>query len=274
MAKLQPDDYSVLGKLSQLRSLSLSRANVNDTVVSGLPLGLTRLWLNGTSVTDKSVSRLAAMNGLVSLDIADTGITSDGLRLLEPLRSLQMLWIDDSCISAESVETLRHMQLQVVEVAVLEGMGRKTHELLSACDGPQIRGHHRDGYLLWEADSAWSDTLAGVVEAVVSEIGLDSRQAAQLLEALGDQGPTMKSSAPSTPPAVSWFGEGNSPDQGIGIESVDEFIREIQKVFHDIWAVRRFGREIHCSRCAEAACCYSHGGILAVQVPFLLRAVR
>ena len=246
-AKLQPEDYALLGKLPQLRSLSLARTNVTDTNVSRLSLGLTRLWLNGTSVTDRSMPRLAAMNGLVSLDITDTEITPDGLRLLEPLRSLETLWIDDSCITAQSVESLRLMQLQVVEVAVLDPMGRRAHEFLSVLDGPDIRGRHRDGYVLWEADSAWSDTLAGVAEAVVSEIGLDSQQAAQLLDALGEQGPPMGDWGPimpSTPPPPSWFSySSNLPDRGIEIESVDEFVRELQKRFYDLWAVRRFGRE-------------------------------
>lgn len=257
-AKLRPEDYELLGKIPRLRSLSLSRTNVTDTNVSRLPLGLTSLSLNGTSVTDKSISRLAAMNGLVRLDITDTEITPDGLRLLEPLRSLDELRIADSCITAESVESLRLMQLQVVEVAVLEGMGRQTHELLSVCDGPKISGRHPDDHVLWEAHSAWSDTLAGVVEAVVSEIGLDSQQAAQLLEALGDQGgwePIML----GTPPPASWFGyPSNLPDRGIEIESVDEFVRELQKRSCDLWAVRRFGRE----------------NFTAGDVPKLLAAIR
>ena len=281
-AKLQPEDYALLSKLPQLRSLSLSGTNFADTNALRLPLGLTSLSLKGTSVTDRSMSRLAAMNGLVSLDITNTGITPDGLRLLEPLRSLKTLRIDDSCIKAESVESLRLMQPQIVNVAVLEGMGRRTHEFLSVCDGQNIRGHHRDGYVLWEADSAWSDTLAGVVEAVVSEIGLDSQQAAQLLEILGDQEPPMGDWGPimqSPLPSVSWFSHSsNLPDRGIEIESVDEFIRELQKRPSDLWAVRRFAREkftasdvpkllaaIRAAQYSEDACLFHFGPFLLVQ---------
>ncbi len=243
-AKLRPEDYALIGKLPQLRSLSLSRTNVTDTNMSRLSPGLTSLSLNGTSVTDKSMPQLAAMAGLASLDITDTEITPAGLWQLKPLQSLKKLWVDDSCITAESVESLRLMEPQAVEVAVLEGIGRRPYEFLSVCDGPEIRGRHRDGYVLWEADSAWSDTLAGVVEAVVSEIGLDSQQAVQLLEALGDQG-SWKPIVPGTPPPACWCGgpPSNSPDGGSEIESVDAFVREFQKRSCDPWAVRRFGRD-------------------------------
>src|SRR5262245_8816107 len=122
-AKLQPPDWALLGKLPRLQSLSLARANITDASVSQLPLGLTKLSLNGTAVTDKSMSRLAAMNGLTSLDISDTEVTSDGLRLLEPLTSLQRLWIDESCITPQSAESLRLMQPKSIEVAVLDGLG-------------------------------------------------------------------------------------------------------------------------------------------------------
>jgi hypothetical protein len=263
-AKLQPEDYALLSKLSQLRSLSLSRTNVTDTHASRLPLGLTSLSLKGTPVTDKSMSRLAAISGLVSLDITDTEITPDGLRLLEPLRSLKTLWIDDCCITAESVESLRLMQPEIVNVAVLEGMGRRTHEFLSVCQRPKIRGHHRDGYVLWEADSAWNDTLAGVVEAVVAEIGLDSHQAAQLLEVLGKEEPPMGGWKPillGPLPAVSFYSLTSSrPDRGIEIASAEEFIRDLQKDQFDVdhWALRRFARE----------------KFTAIDVPKLLAAIR
>ncbi len=192
------------------------------------------------------MSTLAAMNGLVSLDITDTGITPDGLRLLEPLPSLKTLHLDDACIAAESVRSLQRMQPQNIEVAVSEGMGRRAHELLSVCKGPNIRGHHRDGYVLWAADLAWNQTLAGVVEAVVSEIGLDPQQAAQLLTALAnstqqDWGPSMPG---PLPPVVSLSHSTALADRGMEIGSTNEFIGELQKDFAiDIYAVRRFARE-------------------------------
>lgn len=248
-AKLQAEDYALLGKLSRLNSLSLTRTNVTDADVSRLPLGLSYLSLNGTSVTDESMSRLAEMIGLVHLDLSDTEITSDGLRQLEPLGALETLWIDDSCITTESVESLRLMEPQVVEVAVWEGTGRRAHACLEVCDRQEVRGRHRDGYVLWDAGSAWCDTLAGVAEAVVLEIGLDSRQAAQLVGVFGEEGPPVEGwgrTVLGPLPAAGCYGYSSGrPDGGADIASVDEFIRELQKdwVDADHWALRRFARE-------------------------------
>jgi hypothetical protein len=99
--------------------------------------------------------------------------------------------------------------------------------------------------VLWEADSAWSDTLAGVVEAVVLEIGLDSQQAVQLIEALGNQG-SWGRTVRAQPAAASHFPDTpNSPDRGIEIASVAQFILELQKAPRDFddWAARRFAKE-------------------------------
>ena len=87
--KLQ--DWALLGKLPRMRSLSVSHSNFSDIGVSHLPLGLARLSLNGTDITDNSMPRLAALNGLSALNIADTQVPPDGLLLLGPSRSLEKL---------------------------------------------------------------------------------------------------------------------------------------------------------------------------------------
>jgi hypothetical protein len=243
-ARLRSQDWALLGKLPRLQNLSLSRSNVTDAGLSQLSLRLESLSLNGTSITDKSMSTLAAMNGLVNLDITDTGITSDGLQLLEPL-ALKTLHLDDACIAVESVRSLQRMQPQNIKVAVSEGMGRRAHELLSVCKRPNIKGHHRDGYVLWAADLAWNQTLAGVVEAVVSEIGLDPQQATQLLTALANSAQQYwGTSMPGPLPPVKSFSHSTAlADRGMEIESTNEFIGELQKDSIDIYAVRRFARE-------------------------------
>jgi hypothetical protein len=280
-ARLQPQDWALVGKLPQLQSLSLARSNITDADVPVLPPGLTKLSLNGTAVTDKSMSHLATISGLISLDITDTAVTGEGLRLLEPLQSLQKLSIDDSCITASSAESLRLMQPQSMEVAVSDGLGRSTYELLSVCKGTDIRGHYRNEYTLWTTDSAWSDTLAGVVEAVVLEIGLDSQQATELQGALGNQAPPLGSWAPPArepPPSLVAFSY-SSRDSGARLASAGEFIRELQKPRgsgFDYWAVCRFAKEkfkagdVPQLLAAMRATPYSRGDHLYHFGPFLL----
>ena len=256
--QLERQGWAPLSKLSKLQSLSVSHSNLTDSDALQFPLGLTRLSLNGTVVTDTCIPRLNAMSGLAALNIADTNVTAEGVRLLVSSPSLQKLRVGDSCITAESVESLRLMQLQSIEVVVSEGLGQSAHELLSLLKGPEIIGHHRDGYVLWAANKAWPHTLAGVVDAVVSETRLDPQQAAQLLEVLANQeppggnwGPTVLEPPPS-PGAVSWVNF--TQDQGVELASVEAFVDELQKrplrskktgVYSawDYWAVRRFARE-------------------------------
>jgi len=257
-AQLQPQDWAILGGMPRLRSLSVSQSNITDVGASQLPSGLTRLSINATAITDMTMPTLAAMNGLYDLKISDTKVTADGLRLLETSESIQTLWVSDSCITAESVESLKRMQLQSLDVAVSEDLGRRAYDLLSLWSGPDISGHHRDGYVLWTADTAWSHTLAGVVEAVVTETALDPQQAARLLDILAKQEPPEGSWGPivrEPPPSVSAVSfSTNTQDQGLVLTSVDAFVRELQKrpigttrtgVYSDwdYWAVRRFARE-------------------------------
>lgn len=282
-AQLAAEDYALLGKLPQLQDLSLSHSSITDNGATRLPLGLTTLSLQGTAVTDKSLAHVAAMKGLATLDIANTDITSDGLKLLEPLRSLQKLSLDDSCITAETVESLRLMQPQKIDVAVSDGMGEKAFELLSVCEGMDIRGYHRDGFVLWKADLPWSHTLAGVFEAVVAEVELDPQQAAQLLTILGKE-LAPEAWRPETPvplPSPGTFGfTTNRPDQGVDFKSTDEFIRHLQNDLFkmDVYAVRRFAREkfsardvpkllaaIRGAQYAERSGLFSYGPFLLVQ---------
>jgi hypothetical protein len=269
-AKFQSEDWALLDKLTRLHSLSLTNANITDADVTRLPLQLTSLSLNKTSITDQSMAHVAKMNGLASLDIVDTGVTSAGLQLLEPLRNLKKLRIGESCVTAESAQSLRLMQPQSVDIVVSSGLGRTLHECLSVCDRPNIRGHHPDGYILWEADSAWSNTLAGVVEAVVSEIGLDPEQASRLLEILSEHWGGWEPIRVEPPQPITAFSYSTSlADKGQELASVDEFVRGFQqrstglmkadeKSNWDYWSMRRFARE----------------KFTATDVPRLLAAIR
>jgi len=155
-AQVQPQEVAWLGKLPQLRSLSLAQSNVTDTCVSQLSPALTSLNLSGTFITDKSLPHLAAMKDLVRLEIANTQITLDGLRVLEPLRSLEQLQIDDSCISAESVESLRLMQPHDVEVAVSAGLGRRAYDN-NKDNNKDNNDNNKDTDLAEEGWAGWVD---------------------------------------------------------------------------------------------------------------------
>jgi hypothetical protein len=246
-AKLRPEDFAPLNKLVTLQNLSLARTNITDAGVSQLPLELTNLSLNGTAITDQSMSHVAAMQRLTHLDIANTQISPKGLRQLEPLRSLKKLRIDDSCVTAEIVEFLRTVQPENIEVEMTGNGGRKAFELLTDWDGARISGRSRGGHLMWEVDSPWTHSLAGVVEAVVEEIGLDPPQTAQLVEILGSHAPIDGWGPMVRHPLVSpsAFAFTLFPERAKEIASFDEFIRELQKEWKDVDhdAVRQFARE-------------------------------
>ncbi len=280
-AKLRPDDFAPLNKLATLQNLSLARTNITDAGVSQLPLELTNLSLNGTAITDQSMSHIAAMQRLTHLDIANTQISPKGLLLLEPLRSLKTLRIDDSCITAESVNVLRTMQPENIEVETANDGGRKAFELLSGWDGSSIFGRSRDGHLMWEVGSPWANSLAGVVEAVVDEVGLNASQTSQLAEILGSRatidgwGPMVRHPLASPSP----FAIYRRQDQSKVISSTDEFVRELQKKSLEVdpTAVRQFAREkftardlpklldvMRATENSQQSCVYHYGPILLV----------
>ncbi len=242
---LQPSDCGLLASLPQLRSLSLDRTNVTDAHIARLPQGLSNLSLNGTSITDKSMPYLAAMDGLTSLDIAGTDITAGGLQKLEPLTSLQRLWIDETCISIESAQSLQRMQPQSLDVMISEGDGKRTHAILYSATIPHATGNLRGGYRLWESDQAWSNTLAGVVDAVVAEAGLDSEHAARLLEALTYAKDLKQAKAEPPISATTFSFVAFSKEGGSEIASIEEFIERLQKERLGIQtrALIRYGKE-------------------------------
>ncbi len=230
-ATLNVQDWALLGKLPNLRSLILSRSNVTDADVAQVPRTLTSLALNATSVTDACAPSVAAMTELTSLDICGTKMTANCLEVLEPLKSLKLLRLDQSCVSANNTQFLQRMRPQCLEVVISDDVGFDTFKLLSACEGIDIRGLHSRGYQLWKAQLPWSHSLAGVVEAVVKHAGLDAQQATQLLDLLGQR--TMEPWGPAKPVPLevnSWSTPRDSAHQpGFELASAEELIGELQK---------------------------------------------
>lgn len=246
-ATLTAQDWALLGRLPNLRSLNLSRSNVTDADLAQVPRTLNSLSLNATAVTDACAPSVARMTGLASLDVCGTKMTDQCLEVLEPLKSLKLLRIDQSCVSAKSTPYLQRMRPECLEVAISDDVGFATFQLLSACEGIDIRGLHPRGYLLWKAQLPWSHSLAGVVEAVVKHAGLDAQQASQLLDLLGTW--TMEPWEPAMPVPLEvtiWRTPRDSAHQpGFELASAEELIGELQKDRAEIdWlAVHQYVRD-------------------------------
>jgi hypothetical protein len=69
---------------------------------------LKRLYLQGTSITDRGVEKIAACRGLVELHLSFTAVTDEGLKPLEQLKGLRELYlIQTDRVSADAVNHLR-----------------------------------------------------------------------------------------------------------------------------------------------------------------------
>ena len=246
-ATLPPQVGKWLGALPQLESLSLAKSNVSDDDITPLPSALKSLSLSGTAVTDKCMSGVSTLRALTNLDITDTEVSAKGLQSLQTLSTLKTLRVDEDCITAESVAALQGMQLSSVEVTTSAGLAHHTYELLLLCKTLNSRGLRSDGLALWSTALPWDNTLAGVVEAVVAEVGLDPTQTNQLLECLSD--PPVENWATIPTPKefwTTWHSTSSNP-QGRGFElaSIGDFLRELEKTLSDfdLQAVRRYARE-------------------------------
>jgi hypothetical protein len=246
-ATLPPHVAKWLGALSQLESLSLAKSNVSDDDLTPLPSVLKSLSLSGTAVTDKCMSGLSTLRALTNLDLTDTAVSAKGLQSLQSLSTLKTLRVDEDCITAESVAALQGMQLSSVEVTTSAGLAHQTYDLLSLCKTLNSRGLRSDGLALWSTALPWDNTLAGVVEAVAAEVGLDPLQTDQLLECLSD--PPVENWATIPTPQEgwrTWFTEETFiPDEGVNLATADDLIRELQKrpLGTNRDAVRQYVRE-------------------------------
>jgi hypothetical protein len=246
-ATLPPHVAKWLGALSQLESLSLAKSNVSDDDLTPLHSVLKSLSLSGTAVTDKCMSGLSTLRALTNLDLTDTEVSAKGLQSLQSLSTLKTLRVDEDCITAESVAALQGMQLSSVEVTTSAGLAHQTYELLSLCKTFNSRGLRSDGLALWSTAMPWDHTLAGVVEAVVAEVGLDPLQTDQLLECLSD--PPVENWATILTPKEFWttwhYSDSRMPEERIELTAIGDFLRELEKTLpdFDIQAVRRYARE-------------------------------
>lgn len=91
-AKLKTTDLAPLAEFEELHNLSLTAVPVGDELVDYLlkRKTVTYLSLSGTKVGDAGVKKLPALP-LVALDLSQTGVTDDGLKALQGVKSLRHL---------------------------------------------------------------------------------------------------------------------------------------------------------------------------------------
>jgi Leucine-rich repeat (LRR) protein len=118
---LQKESLSHLGRLDDLRHLTIRSGDLDDSAVESIAAikNLTRLRLTG-KLTDEGISRLARLDQLRTLDLRRTEITSDGLSVLGELRVLVEL------ILAGTIADSKHVPL-FPRLRVLNLAGDQTH---------------------------------------------------------------------------------------------------------------------------------------------------
>ena len=94
--KFGEQDLASLSYLTNLEELHLVGSGIGDDGLAHLAglTGLRRLYVGGGSdLTDIGLVHLAGLRRLESLDIRDSRITADGLALLYPLKTLQVVQV-------------------------------------------------------------------------------------------------------------------------------------------------------------------------------------
>ena len=94
------------------RYISFAGKEINDdTLVEAFPyldrLRVRSLQLMEVDVSDRSVSLLAVLSNLESLELVETGITAAGMERLRLSKSLKELTIDEGLLSPEELSKLR-----------------------------------------------------------------------------------------------------------------------------------------------------------------------
>ena len=116
----QIDDLTHLANLPDLRELNLDRFSTTDlSPLANLDSDdLAAIWLGNTHANDQQLSHLAGLNGLLWIDVQNSGdITDAGIAHLAELKSLESFGAHWTRISAASLAVLRKMpNLKFVDI--------------------------------------------------------------------------------------------------------------------------------------------------------------
>lgn len=230
-----------LAGLFSLETLSLAGTAVTDADLARLePLGnLVRLDLRGTGVTDAGLEHVAVLARLEDLDLFDTQVTDAGLQHLRGLTGLKRLRLEADQITAASVAHLESLpRLGNVTVHVRGGAGKQARYLLQSLPRIHSLGILRpDDPAIWDSSHSWTLSPAGVAEALLSRVELDSEEAVSLLEALAAANTRRPFGRPSP---YARHAQAPLPEED-RIKSVEEFIQAVKERgrnnvnFHRTW---------------------------------------
>ena len=92
---LKREEVAKLSQLSQVKSLGLSRTNVQDDWLPDLfgMTGLENLYLSETQITDEALQHLASFPRLKMVNLNETAITDAGMTILAEHPSLETLYV-------------------------------------------------------------------------------------------------------------------------------------------------------------------------------------
>ena len=93
----------------QIAWLKLGNTKVNDSLMSivGKMPALTRLFLNKSNATDKSILYLKGLSKLQYLNVSSTAVTAKGINSLGGLKKLRQLYLYQTGVSAEDFAGLK-----------------------------------------------------------------------------------------------------------------------------------------------------------------------
>jgi Leucine Rich repeat len=115
LTKLGAKVHSVHGM--KFWSISCDDASVDDAkfaewipVLTHLNLDVIELSLDGSCVTDRSVSALTGLSGLSSLSLRGTYITDRSLQILSQMKKLRSLFLSNTCITDQGMKYIAEME--------------------------------------------------------------------------------------------------------------------------------------------------------------------
>src|SRR6478752_4503020 len=116
--KVDDDLMTHVGRLTELRRLDLSGADIDDEGLRRIArLPIYELWLQGTHISDRSAETFSKMKQLEFLQLNATTITDGFLEHLESLPKLESLGLRGTKVTSEGMKYLpRHPRLKKVDV--------------------------------------------------------------------------------------------------------------------------------------------------------------